>query len=173
MRASRGCLSRQRQVQPDGDTVSASAQACGAPRRPGDAGRGSAAALVRPYSSADGRRDLAAKERSIVSDARCRWQRVGNLSVFFQHMMVSVTMCSDRLFIFLAVRRLRIRNQKWQDFLSCTRALGACARTRKHSHKHETDATHSHTHAPANIVRGILLKVSVGSKTERAVETTL
>ena len=34
------------------------------------------------------------------------------------HVMVSVTMCSERLFNFLAEKWLRIRNQKWQGFFS-------------------------------------------------------
>ena len=32
------------------------------------------------------------------------------------HVMVSVTMCSERLFNLLAEKWLRIRNQKWQGF---------------------------------------------------------
>ena len=44
--------------------------------------------------------------------------------VTVRNMIISLTMCSNLLFIFLAEKWLRIRNQKWQDFLS----LHACAR---------------------------------------------
>ena len=104
----------------------------------------------------DGRRARSAT-RGAVGTA------LGPRFVTVRNMIISVTMCSNMLFIFLAEKWLRIRNQKWQDFSSlrprarcsaqrATRARAQStqlARSTKRVRTHANNRTRSAPHSAA------------------------
>ena len=110
------------QVAPSCCAARAVARACPAPWRRQAAAKG--CAVERTPAASEPRRASAMHSDQVARRWPPRAQRtrgaVGTALdprfVTVRNMIISVTMCSNMLFKILAVKRLRIRNQKWQDF---------------------------------------------------------
>ena len=80
--------------------------------------------------------------------------------------MVSVIMCSRRLFNFLAEKRLRIPNQKWQEFFR----FRTCAR-RKRENERATTHRNAQPHRQASECNDIVTRISNHANTQPKTHT--